>query len=314
MSGEREMAGTGQGVVVLGSLHLDIMVEAPDRPRKGETLVGKAWGTKFGGKGGNQAVAAARHGAATAMVGAVGQDDFGDRLLAGLTGAGVDTTHVARVPGVGSGMSVAIVDEEGDYGAVIVSGSNLTLDAAAVTQAGSLLAAAGCLVLQNEVPEAANGAAARLARAAGCTVIHNAAPARPYAEEWPVDVLVVNAIEAEMLSGRAVTTLEDAEAAGQLLLGRSPAVVVTAGGAGLVLVTRDAAPLRHAAHAVTLVSTHGAGDMFVGALVARLAAGEALPGALAYANAAAALHVSTPPGATPRGPAEVKALLGAAAG
>ncbi|TIT82177.1 MAG: ribokinase, partial [Mesorhizobium sp.] len=110
------------------SLHYDIMVDAPDRPRKGETVTGFGWRPKFGGKGGNQAVAAARAGAAVRMAGAVGDDDFGRFLLANLAAAGVDALRVTRVDGHGSGMSVAISDSGGDYGAVIVSGANTAVD------------------------------------------------------------------------------------------------------------------------------------------------------------------------------------------
>src|ERR1700721_2973823 len=120
-------SATSAGVVVLGSLHLDILVHASDRPKKGETLPGSAWGYKAGGKGGNQAVAAAQFGARASMVGRVGNDDFGKRLLSYLRDAAVDTEHVRTDPEAGSGMSVAIIDAEGDYGAVIVSGANLRL-------------------------------------------------------------------------------------------------------------------------------------------------------------------------------------------
>lgn len=114
-------------VIVVGSLHYDIVVDAPDRPRKGETIAGSGWHPKFGGKGGNQAAAARRQGIPTAMVGAVGDDSFGIALLAGLDRAQVDRTNVAVLSGIGSGMSVAIFDDDGDYGAVIVSGANLAI-------------------------------------------------------------------------------------------------------------------------------------------------------------------------------------------
>jgi ribokinase len=118
---------SSSAVAVLGSLHLDIMVHAPDRPRKGETLPGNAWMYKAGGKGGNQAVAAAQFGAQAFMIGRVGEDDFGKRLLSHLRSANVDAKHVRIDPDASSGMSVAIIDAEGDYGAVIVSGANLRL-------------------------------------------------------------------------------------------------------------------------------------------------------------------------------------------
>src|SRR5271169_375659 len=220
-------------VIVVGSLHYDIVVDAPDRPRKGETIAGRSWSPKFGGKGGNQAVAARRQGVPTAMVGAVGNDSFGAALLAGLDGADVDRTRVAVLSGMGSGMSVAIFDDDGDYGAVIVSGANLAI---APGQAGAELLSQGkVLVLQNEIPEMVNEAVARHARDLGMATILNGAPARPFTTSLPdlVDILVVNAIEAEMLGGGHVSSLETAASAAETLAARFKSVVVTAGGDGV---------------------------------------------------------------------------------
>ena len=114
-------------VIVCGSLHLDIMVKGAPLPRLDETAVGSGWGMACGGKGGNQAVMAARMGARTAMIGRVGEDDFGRRLLANLDRFQIDRIAVGKDESAGSGMSVAIVDAQGDYGAVIVSGANLKL-------------------------------------------------------------------------------------------------------------------------------------------------------------------------------------------
>lgn len=286
-------------VTVVGSLHLDIMVEAPDRPRKGETLRGTAWGQKFGGKGGNQAVAAARHGASSRMVGAVGADDFGRRLVENLAAEGVDTTLVQVVAGYGSGMSVAIVDPSGDYGAIIVSGVNLAIGSDFVEASRSAFEGAGVLLLQNEIPDAANAAAARLARVAGASVVLNAAPARPMPGDLAVDVLVANEIEAEEISGILLRDARCAPAAAEALLETVPAAIVTLGAAGLVVAERGREPLAIPAHPVTLVSTHGAGDAFAGALAARLAAGDGLVEAARYGNAAAALHVSGRAGGSP---------------
>jgi ribokinase len=284
-------------VTVLGSLHLDIMVDAPGVPLLGETMVGTAMALKPGGKGGNQAVAAARHGASVAMVGAVGEDAFAPPLLDHLRALGVDIRHVARLPAA-SGMSVALTEPSGDYRAVIVSGVNLTLDDASVAAAAPLIAGARWLVLQNEVPEAANIAAARVARAHGCQVLLNAAPARalPPALAELLDILVVNALEAQAL----------ADGTAAALLALAPCAIVTAGGEGVTLATRAGETLTLPAHAIEVRSTHGAGDTFVGALTARLAAGDALAAALRYANAAAAVLVS---GAAHTGPAAVHALL-----
>src|SRR5215212_3344786 len=221
-------------VVVVGSLHYDIMVDAPDRPRKGETVTGHAWRPKFGGKGGNQAVAAARAGAEVRMAGAVGADEFGRFLLGALGTSGVDASRIARLPATGSGMSVAISDAGGDYGAVIVSGANLLVDPAALTEPG-LWQGARALILQNEMPEAINISAACAAKTVGATVCFNAAPFRPLSEEFAalVDLLVVNAIEAEELGGLAVTDLASAATAAAALAERFPSVVVTAGGEGV---------------------------------------------------------------------------------
>lgn len=283
-------------VVVVGSLHYDIMVDAPDRPRKGETLVGQGWRPKCGGKGGNQAVAAARAGASVAMVGAVGDDAFGATLLAHLDAAGVDRHHVAVLRDTGSGMSVAISDVQGDYGAVIVSAANLSLDGSTVAAAEAVLDGAKILVLQNEVHDTANVAAARRVGRGGGLVILNAAPARvPDAALPPlVDLLVVNAIEAEMLGGGTVATREEALSAAMTLLDRYRAVVVTAGGAGLAYADRSGAGVSIPAVPVEVISTHGAGDAFVGTLAAGLAQGLGIEAALEAANEAAARVVSTP--------------------
>jgi ribokinase len=280
-------------VIVVGSLHYDIMVDAPDRPRKGETIAGRSWAPKFGGKGGNQAVAARRQGVPTAMVGAVGDDSFGVALLAGLDRGRVDRTNVAVVSGIGSGMSVAIFDDDGDYGAVIVSGANLAI---VPNASAALLSRTKVLVLQNEIPEVVNEAVARRARDLGVTTILNAAPARPFATSLPdlVDILIVNAIEAEMLGGGAVSSLKTAAGAAERLAATFKSVVVTAGGDGV-------ASFGHSGHAfqlpgikVAVASTHGAGDTFVGTLAARLAVGDLFEAALSTANREAAKLVSTP--------------------
>jgi ribokinase len=296
-------------VCVVGSLHFDIMVRAPYLPRTGETLIGDAWWWKQGGKGGNQAVAAAHHGAAVRMVGCHGRDEFGARLRERLEGAGVDVSHV-RTADQGSGMSVAIQEAGGDYAAIVVSGANRDIDAAWAEASREAIEGSRVLLLQHEIGEAANVAAAALARAAGVTVVLNAAPARPLGGlAGLVDVLVVNAVEAEMLGGGPVDDLDSAAVAARSLLALAPAVVVTAGGAG-VAAASSLETVSVQAHPVPRVETHAAGDVFVGALGARLSAAEPLADALRYANAAAALHVGTPEAERDAlGPADVQRLF-----
>lgn len=284
-------------VTVFGSLHYDIAVMGPSRPRKGETVTGTSWHPKSGGKGGNQAVSAARTGVATSMIGAVADDDFGHFLLANLKRKGVDHRFVRRDASRSTGMSVAIFDEEGDYGAVIVSGSNLTLGEADVTAAHELLSRTTLLVLQNEIPDAANVVGARAVKQAGGRVLINAAPARALSIDIQplIDILVVNAIEAEMLAGvPVVETLEGALEAARKLAKIYPEVVVTAGGSGVAYLSQDGNEIAIEAVKVDVESTHGAGDEFIGVLAAKIASGETMNDALHSANAAAATLVATP--------------------
>ncbi len=280
-------------VLVAGSLHYDILVEADHLPRRDETAVGRRWYPKFGGKGGNQAVAVARAGVRARMLGAVGADDFGRHLRAGLQAGGVDDRFVATLPGVGSGMSVAILDAAGDYAATIVSGANLAVPTGPILDA-ALWAGVGLVVLQNEVPEALNLAVARQARARGIRTLLNAAPARELSPDLAalIDVLVVNAVEAEMMGAAEVRGLDAAAEAAERLAGRFDCVVVTAGGEGLAAWTAKEKRLILPAEKVDVVSTHGAGDAFIGTLAANLLRGVAFAECCRRASKAAALHVA----------------------
>lgn len=282
-------------VLTVGSLHYDIMVRADHLPRKDETAVGSRWYPKFGGKGGNQAVAVARAGAPSRMFGAVGADDFGRFLRQALRGAAVEDGFVSTLSGVGSGMSVAIMDAQGDYAATIVSGANVLSDPAALADP-ALWSEVGLLILQNEVTEALNIAAARHAKARGIRVVLNAAPARDLSKDFNglIDILVVNAIEAEMMGTAPVEGLSSATDAAKQLALRFPAVIVTAGSKGLAAVDADGQSFALPAERVTLVSSHGAGDAFIGALCAALVRSKSLQQAAIAASQAAALHVSAP--------------------
>ncbi len=289
-------------VLVCGALHLDVMVDAPHLPARDETVTGSAVTLAFGGKGGNQAVAAARMGAQAHMAGCVGEDDFARQLLAGLDASGVRREQVRRVAGA-SGMSVAVVETGGAYGAVIVSGANLAQD-------GRITLPPDCtsLVLQNEIPPEANLEAARRARAAGVRVVLNAAPARAGDEALLAltDILIVNRVEAAQYLEQ--DGLADPLAAARDLARRGPArVIVTLGEDGLIL--HEGAPRHLPAPVVRAISSHGAGDAFIGAFAARLDAGDAPATACSFAQKAAALHVATPPDARAAiTPAQVAAM------
>jgi ribokinase len=283
---------SGFDVIVCGSLHLDIVVRGPALPRIDETVVGSAWHQVCGGKGGNQAVQAAAAGARTAMIGRIGDDEFGRTLRNHLQASMIDHTAVLTDAKAGSGMSVAILQDDGDYGAVIVSGSNLKIDSSGLAGQWQSLGGAKVLVLQNEVPHGVNVAAARAAKGAGAKVVFNAAPAREVGDELLglVDVLVVNRVEAEAMFGQPVL---DRSAATQVLRQgiQHNAVVITLGGEGLVV--RDGAGIVEIEPVkVDVTSTHGAGDCFVGTLAAQLANGTGLMQACRAANYRAAEFVS----------------------
>lgn len=279
-------------VLTVGSLHYDIMVEADHLPRKDETAIGSRWYPKFGGKGGNQAVSAAKAGVPSRMIGALGDDQFGQFLRHHLRQGQVDDHYVTTLPATASGMSVALQDRAGDYAATIVSAANLHLPPDSLKQDAPWQDVA-VLVLQNEIPTEINLAAAAQARQRGCRTVLNAAPFRALPDDLRalIDVLVVNAVEAEMMGTPPVLDLPTALAAARQLAGQFSAVIVTAGGQGLA-----ACGAGHEftlpAEKVVVVSSHGAGDSFIGALAAGFAQGWGLEPSCRAASAAAARHVS----------------------
>ena len=281
------------GVVVVGSLHLDVVATAPHLPAPDETLIGETVEFVCGGKGGNQAVAASRHGARTTMLGRVGRDPFAASLVENLRRAGVDTSLIQHDDNAMSGFSVAIVGADGEYGAVVVSAANRTLS----PHGFAFPQGAAILVLQNEVPEEVNRAVAAEARDNGATVVLNAAPMRSMAPELTrlTDLLIVNRVEAEELLATPIHTAGDAlDAAERAPSGVAGEMIITLGSDGLVHRDLAGSVCHHAVRRAPVVSAHGAGDVFVGALCARMAARAAMEEAIAYAQAAAARFVSTP--------------------
>lgn len=283
------MTRTAQ-LLVLGSVNRDLVVHAPRLPLPGETLRGHRFGSCLGGKGANQAVAAARLGAHVALAAQVGQLEGGASLLEQLQREGVDLSQVRRpadqVPGVAL-IVVGAADAENQI--VTVAGSNATLDP---SYADALrLDGLDFLVAQQELPPELLRRAFQRARAAGVRTLLNAAPFRAEAASLlsDVDLLVVNELEAGSLLGRSA---QNAEATARALRERGPAaVLVTLGAAGLVWVDADAC-LRVPAFPVQAVDTVGAGDTLVGALATALAEGRTPAQALRFAAAAAACAVS----------------------
>jgi ribokinase len=300
-------------VVVVGSFNMDLVVKAGRRPQTGETLMGEEFGMFIGGKGSNQAIAAARLGANVTMIGRLGADLFGDTLMAAHIKEGICTDYVIRDTEVGTGVASILIDADGDNSIVLVPQANMRLTVADIEQASEAIAAADVLLLQLEVPISASQRAAEIAKSNGASVVLNPAPAQELPDDFlaQVDILTPNEVETESLSGVKVSTATDAERAGKVLLGKGlSAVILTLGERGSLLLTSDLTQ-QVPAYSVEVVDTTAAGDAFCGALATGLARGEHLADAVAFANAAGALAV-TVLGAAPSMPtaAQVEAFRG----
>lgn len=250
-------------VAVVGSSNLDLVVTASRLPHPGETVLGEDFRTVPGGKGANQAVAAARAGAACHFVGAVGDDDFGTRMRASLVDAGVDVRGLRTVAGP-SGVALIAVDRDAENFIVVAPGANGTLTELDADDRATI-AAADVLLLQLEVPLAAVLAAADQARADGTTVVLNAAPAAVLPTDLLdlVDVLVVNEHEAAVV---AEVTSDDPPVLLDALLKRVPRVVLTLGARGAAYADRNGLRVAVPAPQIAAVDTTAAGDAFTGAL------------------------------------------------
>jgi ribokinase len=281
-------------VCVVGSANVDLTFRTANLPRPGETLPGRAFKLDFGGKGANQAVSAARLGAAVTLIARVGCDLFGDQALERLRQEGIDSAHVSKDGERPTGVASIAVDDAGRNCIVVVGGANLALSPDDVRAAADALRAAHVLVAQFEVALPTVLEALTIARAAGVRTLLNPAPAATVPEEMMplIDICVLNETEAEQLTGRPVTTPEEAKAAAATLHRRGAgAVLVTLGGNG-VLVLDDAGAEHLSALEVPVVDTTGAGDAFIGGLAVFLAEGLSLRAAAELANAVAALSVT----------------------
>lgn len=302
----------GDGVLVVGSTSVDLTAFARRLPGPGETVLGEAFTSVLGGKGANQAVAAARAGASTRFVACVGDDPFAAVVESGLRDAGVDLSHLHRLAGA-TGVAHIRVDAAGENDIVVVPNANAALEPAHVDAAlGDDGDRSGALLVQLESPLATVAHAVRRGREAGLVVVLDPAPAQPLDDGlWAhVDVVTPNETEAAMLTGVRVDDAAGAEAAARWFLARGVgAAVVTLAGEGALVVDASGAR-RLAPFRVDAVDTTAAGDAFAGALAAALAAGATLDGAARRAAAAGALAV-TRRGASPSIPtaAEVDALL-----
>jgi ribokinase len=305
-------------LVVVGSLNMDLVVRVAHLPAQGETILGGEFHTIPGGKGANQAVAAARLGAEVTMVGRVGNDGFGQALHTNLAGEEIDVTHLRTDPAASTGVALITVDQHGQNTIVVVSGANMCLMPAEVEQALTQIGPFDVAIMQLESPIECVETAARLARQAGARTILNPAPARllPVRLLEQIDFLVPNETEASLLSGVDISEIEGAEHAARVLISQGVrSVVITLGGKGALLVAgKYDAPVHFPAYPVDVVDTTAAGDAFVAGLAVGLGEGMPLQEAVQLGSAAGALSV-TRLGAQPSLPTrrEVSQLLGKAA-
>jgi ribokinase len=284
-------------ICVVGSSNLDMNSYVTRFPAPGETIHGLRFTTGYGGKGANQAVMAARLGAAVTFVGKVGNDLFGRDMLANFNAEGIDASYIQTTDEAASGVAVITIDATGMNSIVVIPGANGLLTAEDVAAARPAIEGADVLVCQLEVPMPANLTAARIAHQAGKMIIFNPAPV---SEEAPDELLQLchivcpNENEAALLTGQPATSLADAEIAARILLGRGARqVIVTLGERGSLLV--DGGQVMHvAAPRVKAVDTTGAGDAFVGTLAYFLAVGAPVVEAMQRANQVAAISVQRP--------------------
>ncbi len=297
---------------MIGGSNTDLIVKAERLPRPGETILGGEFATAGGGKGANQAVAAARAGGAVTFVARVGRDANGDRAVAGFAAAGIDVAHVIRDPSRPSGVALIFVGRGGENSIAVASGANDNLSPGDVRKARRAFLRARVVLLQLETPLKTVDASVDLATASGVRVVLNPAPARPLPARLlaRVYLLTPNESEAELLTGVAVASERAAARAADALLARGVQnVAITMGSRGAYVAgpgVRQLIP----GFKVRAVDATGAGDVFNGALVVALAEGRPLLEAARFGSAAAAISV-TRFGAQPSAPTrrEIKTVL-----
>ncbi len=296
-------------ITVLGSYNTDLVTFTPRLPQPGETILGRGFKIGPGGKGSNQAVAAARLGAAVSFIGRVGQDMFGEMALDLWRQEGINTACVVRDPDHHTGEATILVDDAAENIIVVASGANFAITPTDVDRAEAVIAASDILLTQHEVPLPAVSRALELARKHGVRTILNPAPAQQLTSEILalVDVITPNQTEATIITGRPA---DDAESAARALCEKGAQTVVLTLGSRGVLLLDSGGVQQFPIFKVEPVDTTGAGDAFNGGLAVALAEGQPMADAIRFASATAAISV-TRPGATDSMPkrAEVESLL-----
>ena len=277
-------------ILVVGSLHLDVIVHSSRLPKPDETLLGDKVSYRFGGKGGNQALAAAKIDVQVFMAGRIGTDNFGKQIYDTLSNQNINLDGLKIVDGA-TGMSVALIGSDGIYSAVVVSGVNQTIELSEIAVPDDLTV----LVLQNEINTDANFEIIKKVPKS-TFVIFNAAPALTPNKDFfeRIDLLIVNQLEAKMLLNEEPSIFNNLDALRKLQNLGPKEVIITLGAEGYTGISRNGEIFSEPGIKVDVLSTHGAGDSFVGTLAAFICKGEPVNIAAQYAQASSALHVKTP--------------------
>ena len=277
-------------ILVVGSLHLDVIVHSSRLPKPDETLLGDKVSYRFGGKGGNQALAAAKIDVQVFMAGRIGTDNFGKQIYDTLSNQNINLDGLKMVDEA-TGMSVALIGSDGIYSAVVVSGVNQTIELSEIAVPDDLTV----LVLQNEINTDANFEIIKKVPKS-TFVIFNAAPALTPNKDFfeRIDLLIVNQLEAKMLLNEEPSIFNNLDALRKLQNLGPKEVIITLGAEGYTGISRNGEIFSEPGIKVDVLSTHGAGDSFVGTLAAFICKGEPINIAAQYAQASSALHVKTP--------------------
>jgi ribokinase len=282
-------------IVSIGSSNVDLLMKMERLPKVGETITDAVFMQTFGGKGANQAYAAARAGGSVAFVNCVGDDSYGQAVIDNLRAVGCDTTHVSVERGIATGTALIMIGQAGQNYLSVAPGANYRLGKAHIDAAADLIARAHMVVLQYEITPQTLAYTIDTAHGLGRPVMFNLAPARPLEDRLigKIDWLIVNETEAAYLCGFDVDSDKAIRRAAQTLLSKGAgAVVITLGAQGAYVHTRGAEGLYAPTFEVDAVDTTAAGDTFCGALAVALTEQRPLPDALRFANAAAALSVT----------------------
>ena len=282
-------------IVVVGSLNMDLVVQVPEIPKPGETVLGFNFGSFPGGKGANQAVAAARLGAAVTMIGQVGDDSYGEILVDNLASEGVNTKHISLDRNSATGVAMITVDERGQNCIAVASGANFTLTAEQIQSAWEKIGEIDVLVMPLETPLETIYRAAKLAKDQNVRVVLNPAPARPLNPDLltMVDILIPNEHEILQIAGYIDNGDSSiAESARALIERGVNTVVITLGENGAMIVDKKLGEMTIPSIKVDVLDTTAAGDSFVAALAVGLVEGKSLSEACSFANAAGAITVT----------------------